>query len=181
MKILLIILTALILGLNCFGQTPRQVIKADSTEIERKIEIKAQKIKQSLSENELTTDKLLIEFRVDTFRIEERERLKLEIDYSTNGMVIAALDANKEYDELLNKYYKRLINSLNEADREILKKSQRSWIKFRDSEKELNSVLMSDYFSGNGTIQRVIAASRVLDLTRDRVIELYRYLGRKLE
>jgi uncharacterized protein YecT (DUF1311 family) len=151
----------------------------DSTEIERQIEVKVQKLRQLLSENELTKEELLIEFQIDTFKIEEKKRQKLYINYSTNRMIIVLLDANKEYDKLLNKYYIQLINSLNETDREVLKKSQRNWIEFRKSEKELNSVLMNDYFSGGGTIQRVIATSKVLDITKDRVIELYRYLSRK--
>jgi uncharacterized protein YecT (DUF1311 family) len=96
-------------------------------------------------------------------------------------MVTSTLDANREYDKLLNKYYQLLLRSLNEEDKEILKKSQRNWIDFRDSELELNGVLMNDYYSGGGTIQRVFAAARVLELTRDRVIELYDYLNRKME
>ncbi|WP_170265023.1 lysozyme inhibitor LprI family protein [Salibacter halophilus] len=181
MKTLLTILISLTFGFDSYGQTPRQLTMLDSTEIEKKIQIKVQELKETLTKNEMTSDDLLVEFRVDTLKIEERERLKLDIDYSTNGMVTAALDANREYDELLNKYYKILMKSLNEEDKEILKKSQRNWIVFRDSELELNGVLMNDYYSGGGTIQRVIAAVRVLDLTRDRVIELYRYLSRKLE
>lgn len=179
MKTLLIILTTLTLTPNCFGQTSRPLTSVDSTKIERQIEVKVQKLRQLLSENELTKEELLIEFQIDTFKIEEKKRQKLDINYSTNRMIIVLLDANKEYDKLLNKYYIQLINSLNETDREVLKKSQRNWIEFRESEKELNSVLMNDYFSGGGTIQRVIAASKVLDITKDRVIELYRYLSRK--
>ena len=179
MKTFLIILTTFTLTPNCFGQTSRLLTSVDSTKIERLIEVKVQKLRQLLSENELTKEELLIEFQIDTFKIEEKKRQKLDINYSTNRMIIVLLDANKEYDKLLNKYYIQLINSLNETDREVLKKSQRNWIEFRESEKELNSVLMNDYFSGGGTIQRVIAASKVLDITKDRVIELYRYLSRK--
>lgn len=143
--------------------------------------MKTQKLKDSLLTSEKVADNFHIEFAADTFRIEERQRLKLVIDYSTNGMVTSTLDANREYDKLLNKYYQLLLRSLNEEDKEILKKSQRNWIDFRDSELELNGVLMNDYYSGGGTIQRVFAAARVLELTRDRVIELYDYLNRKME
>ncbi|WP_370390458.1 lysozyme inhibitor LprI family protein [uncultured Winogradskyella sp.] len=181
MKTLQIILITLTFGLNCFGQTPRQLTKADSTQIETEVEMKSQNLKDSLLKSDLKDDNLYIEFITDTFRIEQRQRLKLDIDYSTNGMVISTLDANREYDKLLNKYYQLLLSSLNEEDKEILKKSQRNWIDFRDSELELNRVLMNDYYSGGGTIQRVFAAARVLEITRDRVIELYRYLNRKMK
>lgn len=180
MKTLLLILTTLTFSI-CYGQTPRQLTETDSIQIEKKIEIKTQQLKDSLKETERPTDNLRLEFTIDTFKIEERQRLKLDIDYSTNGMVISTLDANKEYDKLLNKYYQMLLNSLNEEDKEILKNSQRNWIVFRDSELELNGILMNDYYSGGGTIQRVFAASRVLEITRDRVIEFYHYLNRKME
>lgn len=181
MKIYLIIVITFTFGLHCFGQTPRQLTKTDSTQIETEVEKKTQELKDSLVKSDQKADNLRIEFATDTFSIEERHRLKLGIDYSTNGMVISTIYANKEYDKLLNKYYQLLQKSLNEEDKEILKKSQRNWIEFRDSELELNGVLMNDYYSGGGSIQRVFAAGRNLDLTRDRVIELYHYLNRKMK
>ncbi len=59
-----------------------------------------------------------------------------------------------------------------------MKKTQRNWIKFRDSEIELNNVLRNEYYSGGGTIQRVIAAYRVREITMNRVFNLYDYFRR---
>lgn len=184
MKTLLLIISLLTSVLTCLGQTPRQLTKTDSINIETKVKLAVQNLSDSIKKVDHGTEyltKLQNEFTVDIFKIEERQRLKLDIDYSTSGMVISTLDANREYDKLLNKYYKLLLNSLNEKDKEILQQSQSNWIQFRDSELELNGILMDDYYSGGGTIQRVIAASRVLELTRNRVIELYGYLNRKME
>lgn len=177
MKSLLLTVIALTFSALCFGQAPQQLTKADSVEIENTIISKAEKLKDLLQ----GSSKLSSAFTIDTFKIEERQRLKLDIDYSTNGMVSSALDAGREYDKLLNKYYRQLLNSLNKEDKEILKKSQRNWIKFRDSELEMNETLTNDYYSGGGTIQRVFAASRVLEITKNRVLEIYDYLDRKAE
>lgn len=184
MKTLLLIILLSATGLTCLAQTPVQLTKEDSIRIETEVKIAVQKLKDSLKESDRGMEyltELLYEFAADTFKIEERQRLRLEIDYTTNGIVASTLEANREYDRLLNKYYLRLLDSLEEPDKKILLQSQRNWIKFRDSELELNGLLMNDYYSGSGTIQRVIAASRVLELTKSRVIEIYHYLSRKAE
>lgn len=184
MKTLLLIILLSATGLTCLAQTPLQLTKEDSIRIETKVKIAVQKLKDSLKESDHGTEyltELRYEFAADTFKIEERKRLKLEIDYSTNGIVASTLDANQEYDRLLNKYYLRLLESLEEPDKNILQQSQRNWMEFRDSELELNSLLMKDTYSGGGTIQRVFAVSRVLELTKNRVIEIYHYLSRKAE
>lgn len=179
MKTLLNIFIYSIFIYNCFGQMPRQFTKPDLIEIDNNIELKSRNLKNRLIDSQSYTDNLFVEFAIDTFKIEERQRLKLDINYTTTGMVVSALDANKEYDILLNKYYKVLLKSLNEKDKEILRKTQRNWIDFRNSELELNRALTDDYYSGGGTIQQVISVSRVLELTKNRVFEFYYYLDRK--
>jgi uncharacterized protein YecT (DUF1311 family) len=158
--------------------------KQDSIKIESEVKLAAQKVKGTFANRnkgeEYLTD-LRTEFALDTFKIEERRRLKLEIDYSTTGMVTSTLDANREYDQLLNKYLKRLLESLQASDREILRQSQRNWVKYRDSELELNRLLMDENYSGGGTIQRMLAAARALELTQDRVVDIFHYLSRKAE
>lgn len=146
MKTLLLILTTLTFGVNCFGQIVSQLTITDPAKIETAIEMKTQKLKNSLKENIQYTDNLFVEFSVDTFKVEERLRFKLNIDYSTHGITSSILDANNDFDNLLNKYYRLLLKSLNDEDKEVLIKSQRNWIIFRDSELKLNEVLMSDYY-----------------------------------
>lgn len=160
-----------------FGQRPRPLTKSDSIQIELKLNKSIQQLKHESQGSEYL-DELSTLFKLDTFRIEERQKLKLEIDYSTAGMVSSAFDAMDEYDVLLNKYYSLLLKKLNEEGKTALRESQRNWIQFRDSELELNQLLTDEYYSGGGTIQRVIYASRALETTKHRVIELYFYLNR---
>ncbi|HSY61287.1 MAG TPA: lysozyme inhibitor LprI family protein [Cytophaga sp.] len=93
-------------------------------------------------------------------------------------MVQATNEAEKEYDLLLNKYYKLLLNKLESNDKAILQEAQRNWIKFRDSEVALIHLLSDEKYSGGGTIQSIINAATYLGMTRKRVIELMHHLVR---
>ena len=169
-------LLILFIGLNCLGQTPRALTKKDVVQIETLIKLSTKDLSSKIESDNL----LYKNFVIDTFKIEERQRLKLDIDYTTSGMINSTINANKEYDKLLNKYYQILLRSLKKEDQQILRQSQRNWLKFRDSELKLNSTLTDTYYSGGGTIQGVIEASRITELTRNRVIELYHYISRKM-
>ncbi|KAB1065982.1 lysozyme inhibitor LprI family protein [Salibacter halophilus] len=182
MKTILLTVSLMIVGVACVGQTSGKLRDANSLKVENKVKASAQRLRDSLESDVRHQHTLLqIEFTVDTFKIEERRRLITNLDHSINGMVLSVLDANEKYDELMNKYYQQLQGSLNEKDKKVLSQSQKNWIEFRDSERELNVLLMSDYYSGGGTNQRVFAALRTLDLTRNRVVEFYHYLNRKTE
>jgi len=116
------------------------------------------------------------EFTADTTRVEQAYRNST--DYSTAGMIQALYSYEEAYDSLLNKYYKILLNSLEEDDKEVLKVSQRNWIKLRDSEKDLINALHAKAYkeAGGGTMWGIVAAQARLDVTRRRVFEIYDYL-----
>lgn len=159
--------------------SPRAITEEDSSKIEMSISKGIEQLADSLRNlDRFNINEEFIEFTADTFAIEQRRRLKMDINWSTAGMNNATYDAEKEYDRLLNKYYQRLIGKLDPEDREILRQSQRNWIEFRDSERDVNQMLTKWHYSGGGTIQTTISAWYHLEITRRRVIELYRYLGR---
>jgi len=118
------------------------------------------------------------EFTADTARIEQACRDAMNMDYSTPGMIKATYDLEEGYDALLNKYYKKLYESLDTDAQKVLLKSQRNWLKLRDSERLLVSELFRTTYEqmGGGTIWRVVAADAYADITRRRVIEIYNYL-----
>ncbi len=115
------------------------------------------------------------EFKQDTAQVEQSVRVMLDKDYSTYGMIEASRYLEQGYDKLLNKYYKILLNILNDENKELLRMSQRNWISLRDSEKKLIWGMKDQTYeaSGGGTIWSVIAASADADITRRRVFELY--------
>ena len=115
------------------------------------------------------------EFKQDTAQVEQSVRVMLDKDYSTYGMIEASRYLEQGYDKLLNKYYKILLNILNDENKELLRMSQRNWISLRDSEKKLIWGMKDQTYeaSGGGTIWSVIAAGADADITRRRVFELY--------
>lgn len=162
-----------------FSTTQAQSALTDDklVEIERTVALKSKDFRQALKKDPYLS-KAAIRFQLDTFGIQELMRQKLDVDYSTNGMVRASYEAQKQYDVLLNKYYRILKNKLSKEDQAKLKTSQRNWIKFRDSDDALNSILAKEEYSGGGTIQRVMVASKTMDITAVRVLELYHFTCR---
>ena len=130
------------------------------------------------SAQSLDYDAISREFIADTARVEQAYSDAIEKDFSTVGMLQSMSKYEEDYDGLLNKYYKLLLNSLDEADKEILSSSQRNWIKLRDSEKELIGVLHAKVYkeAGGGTMWSLLAAETRANITRNRVFEIYSYL-----
>ena len=91
---------------------------------------------------------------------------------------MAINDANEEYDKLLNKYYQILLSRLKDADKPILRQTQRNWIQFRDSEENLNVVLSKEEYTGGGSADKVIYLSDRMELTKRRVIDIHNYFFR---
>ncbi len=181
MKGLVFILFNIAVATFAYGQTPRSLSEQELSKIREEIDIQANKLRVKLSKNESYISdfqkKVSIDFAVDTFKIEQLLGKKIEADYSTSGIVNATYDALTGYDKLLNKYYKLLYSRLSVGDQPVLKEAQKSWIVTRDNEVKLIGVLANDQYSGGGTIQRILIASKVLDLTRSRVIQLVNYLS----
>lgn len=163
------------------NSSPRPITLEDSLHIERTISIELEQLEDSLlSLDKFYIDELFIEFKSDTFAIEKRREMKMDINWSTAGMNNATYEAEKEYDHLLNKYYQKLMRRLDKEDKLILRDAQRDWITFRDSEHEVIRMLTKTKYSGGGTIQTTISAAHYLEFTRSRVVELYRYLARMM-
>lgn len=181
----MIMKNVLILLLILFGtlaNAQSEITKTKLIEIKSQIEKEVVKLKDSLTKagGDYTTA-LDIEFKTDVYRIEKLADKKIQIDFSTAGMTNAVFELNDNYDKLLNKYYAILMKKLNSKDQDKLKASQRNWLKFRDSEIELIGIISKEEYTGGGTIQSNIRASRICDLTRDRVIEIKEHLNQFLD
>lgn len=94
-------------------------------------------------------------------------------DPSTAGIVQCAAEAGERWDAELNLVYKKLLANLSPEQKSQIKESQRQWISFRDRESEFMGGL---YGSFQGTMWRPVAADAVMRLTRDRTLELQKYL-----
>ncbi|TNE54144.1 MAG: DUF1311 domain-containing protein [Bacteroidetes bacterium] len=97
---------------------------------------------------------------------------------TTMGMIDCYSWALSEWDQELNKYYGLLMNILSEDEKTQLKKSQRNWIAYRDQEVKFSNEF---HYNIQGTLYRIIAAARQMELTRNRALELKDYLDTRKE
>lgn len=155
------------------GQNHQGINRQDSIKIEKTIKAEIDILKNKLlKENRLEHH---ITFTLDTFRIERKKKLQLEKDYSTTGMINAGSFAIESYDQLMNKYYKLLFNCLDNEDQFILKQAQRDWLRYRNSEEKFNGTFTEYKNTGGGTIFGPLTLARDLEITRQRVREIYSY------
>lgn len=112
---------------------------------------------------------------------EDKHRIDIMLDsclnitenMSTMGMVECTENAAKEWDKEMNRIYTKLKQVLAPEDFEKLQASQREWIKFRDLEIEaINSI----YGKMEGTMYIPMNVSAIMELTRDRALQLQSYL-----
>ena len=158
--------------------------QGEYTELEQEVDKKAKTLREVLEAQDYYSDfeKInTVSFKVDTFIVEEILSGKLDIDFTTIGMIEAMYDAEKKYDKLLNKYYKILMDMLEEEDKETLRTSQRNWITFRDSEKNVAAMLTQEHYTGGGTMHNITLAYENMMITKRRVIELYNHICRFYE
>ena len=181
MKHLLFICTFLVLSCGTFAQL--SVFELDSLKKIWKLDLEQQVIDKEIGQydkeySNTFADSLFAQFQIDTFLLEGIYGFQLAADVSTYGSNRATKDCEVGYDKLLNKYYTIFLNKLNKEDRKQLIAAQRAWLKFRDAEREVNSLLVKSEYSGGGTIHQLIHSSQNLYITKMRVIELVGYLMR---
>lgn len=95
-------------------------------------------------------------------------------NYTTSGMSDCVNAATKKWDAELNKKYKQLMGLLTAEQKEKLKIAQREWIKYRDKEIEFSNQFYNDM---QGSMWIPVAARKNLDLTKQRTLELERYIS----
>jgi uncharacterized protein YecT (DUF1311 family) len=151
----------------------RQITPADIVNINTIIDNKVKQLKKEM--NELGMAKEKAEYTIDTFKVASICSMKMDINSTTIGISNALYEAAKDYDQLLNKYYNFLLKTLDPIDKKVLIASQKNWIAFRDSENKLAAVLSKEKYSGGGTIQNNIIASRYCTIVLDRLNTLFAY------
>lgn len=162
-----------------FTHSQKKISESDLVAIKAKIENEISDLRKRFDTKDYfnaNEKQLTIDFNVDTYRIDTLMARKINVDFSNQGMVQAMSDATVSYDKLLNKYYRMLFAKLSVADQEILKMTQRNWILYRDSEIKLINTLLKIEYAGVGLDQRLFAATDILDITKNRVVDLYDYL-----
>lgn len=160
--------------------TEESEIEANLRKFKKTLKEKANNIKSKMLKQESYLNDfqktINADFAVDTFMIVEVYKYKLFDVGSSSYIASINYETTSEWDELLNKYYKILMNLLIEDSKKLLKNSQKKWLEYRDSEKEFNNNLFWD--SDQGTLQYVWISDRTLEITKSRVIEIVDYILR---
>jgi len=114
---------------------------------------------------------LVAEFKA---RVKSAEKAVEDPNLSNRGVLIAYDDYQILLDTELNKAYQLLKSKLPKAQQVELKKSQKNWIKFRDTEFELiqNNWTRDNFGSSAGRSRGDYRSS----IISDRVIQLLHYL-----
>ena len=95
-----------------------------------------------------------------------------EKDPSTAAVKQATYYASDMWDKEMNKSYQHLMKRLPKEKQEILRESQKQWIKFRDADREVLSRIVADQ---QGRIYQVTDPSDWLELVRSRALQLDEY------
>jgi len=170
-----IIIVSLIIATSnsLFGQQEEEIIK--------KVEQAATEFRNRIKQETVNPDfdqSLIVEFRVDTFKIGEYLRLRNELSTKFIHEGYALYKAVQAYGELVGKYYNLLLDELTDFDKRILKNSQSSWLEYKQNELILNENLGGKDYGNNLIENEIYINKRILQLNKDRAEELFHYLLR---
>jgi len=175
MKAIITIVSALLFFITAKGQTTA-ITPGLQQKLQQAIELQVPAFKKKLENKKLNAE--IIAFSIDTFRIERLLGRSVELNFSDFSMRDAGYSAAVGYDSLLNKYYKKLLNTLKGDDKKVLQQAQKNWISFRDSETKLVETISKDEYSGGGTMQQLAESSMYLDIVRSRVLAIFSHYTR---
>ncbi|MEX6687979.1 lysozyme inhibitor LprI family protein [Danxiaibacter flavus] len=105
----------------------------------------------------------------DKIDSELQQCLDKKENQSTAGMVDCAYKALNKWNAKLNTTYKSLLAKLDSTAKNSLIEAQRQWIKFKEKEIDL---IDATYGSAHGTMWRIVRAQKVMDITKQRAMEL---------
>jgi uncharacterized protein YecT (DUF1311 family) len=148
---------------NCTAQIS-ETDKILKFEKDRNEEIEAYRLQLTQDADSLSP--IMVEYKTDLYKVEIYEMHIVGGSCTTVSIVDGRDGAYNYYDLLLNKYYNRLLSLLEGTDKEVLRQSQRNWIKYRDSEFELNKKVSAEKYTEGGTLQYIIVMNRVVNLAK---------------
>lgn len=117
----------------------------------------------------------LVQFQTDTFSIEHAYREAI-IGCIDEGTEVKCLERKaEEYNRLVTKYYMLLNQKMDEEMRPTLKNSQKEWLRYKNSERDLLIVMHGDIDNLNESLLEQEALI-YLNITQSRLYLLKEYL-----
>jgi len=176
-KITYLILFSIIVHQGLFAQaTSYPVNEKQTTDIEEKLAAFNQSLLMKYNSMDELQKRFLIQFQADTFRIETIFRSN-NADCTDESDKAACIEKKaEEYNKLVTKYYMMLNQELNSEEKEKLKHSQRSWLAFKDNERDLLNTINASRPALTSEVKRRQEACIYLTLTKSRLELLKDYL-----
>jgi uncharacterized protein YecT (DUF1311 family) len=97
----------------------------------------------------------------------------MEKNPSTAGMVQAAAQADEQWQKEIDRALAKLKKEMTAEQSKALQASQQAWRAYRDKELETQGAL---YGAMQGTVWRPVAASKAMELNRERALLLRHYI-----
>jgi uncharacterized protein YecT (DUF1311 family) len=116
-----------------------------------------------------STETKMTEFPID---ISLKGCLDSAENQTTVGMMDCGGRARESWDREMNKYYKLLMQQLNENEKAKLRAAQKKWLEYRDAEFENAGAI---YYGMEGTMWRIVAVNTQMNLVRQRALDLQSY------
>ncbi|MGV3541479.1 MAG: lysozyme inhibitor LprI family protein [Rufibacter sp.] len=105
----------------------------------------------------------------DPIEVTLAQCLEKKENQTTAGMCNCTYSALAEWDKKLNTTYKSLLSRLDAPAKAKLITAQRQWVAFKEKEIDL---VNATYGKAQGTMWQVVRASKVMELTKQRAMEL---------
>jgi uncharacterized protein YecT (DUF1311 family) len=102
-----------------------------------------------------------------------RECMDKEENQTTMGMSDCDMQAQEKWDKELNKVYGALTKKLKPEQKEVLKNSQKAWLKHRDEEMKAIDAIFGQL---DGSIWMNVRSSCSMKVIKERVLVLQNYL-----
>ena len=115
-----------------------------------------------------------IEYCVDTFKVAEQYLIATKRYNTDFGIKVALAKRADAYEELLNKYYNKLLRELDKEAKSTLIDAQKKWLTFRNANGDVTSSLDSTYL-GKGSMSGMEALEFDEDIVVARLNQLYNY------
>lgn len=93
----------------------------------------------------------------------------MENKFSTLEMREVQAQHYQKWDAELNRVYKKLMTSLKPKEKELLKKAQKAWLDFFETEKTL---LSQSIYQGGGTLAPLVLSSAATQMIKARACQL---------
>lgn len=170
MKTLVTFIISFSICFASFGQLTDAQLKKIEYQVDSSASLLHEKL-ISKSETLLNT-----EFTVDTFKVELLKKKKMAADTSIAEKISAINEAEIEYTILMDKYYGVLLGRHDEAGKKAIADAQKKWLKYRDDEIKMTEKFYEEDKKGNATTKEIGKATENLELTKDRVVEIYKHI-----